>query len=114
LPLLMIAVAIALGIAFFGTPSPIFSTGLIVIVAVEFVRILVLSGPLGEELGWRGFALPRTKRHRSAFDGSNLWDSYGVLWHVPLYFVPATGPWEPQRRHRSGLRDRSIRGPMSR
>jgi len=94
LPLVMVVVAILVGVAAFSTATPTFSIGLIGIVAVEFVRILFLGGPLGEEIGWRGFALPRMQTPRTAFDASVLLGIVWGLWHVPLYFVPGTGQFE--------------------
>jgi len=46
----------------------------------------LLTSGLGEELGWRGFALPRLQRSRSALLAS-LW--LGLLWagwHLPAFF----------------------------
>jgi membrane protease YdiL (CAAX protease family) len=64
------------------------------LVAAEFVRVLFLGGPLGEELGWRGFALPRLLARRSPFGASVLLGVVWGLWHAPLYFVPGTGQFE--------------------
>jgi hypothetical protein len=55
----------------------------------------VTSG-LGEELGWRGFALPRLQRTRSALTSSVLISLAWAGWHLPAFFyVPsyvALGP----------------------
>jgi uncharacterized protein len=48
----------------------------------------VLSGPLGEELGWRGFALPRLLGHPYGALAVSLF--LGVIhaaWHLPLFLV---------------------------
>jgi uncharacterized protein len=61
-----------------------------------YLHILVLGGPLGEEPGWRGFALPRLQRRFGPLRGT-LW--LGVLhgvWHLPLYlYVPGYNRAEP-------------------
>jgi uncharacterized protein len=54
LPLLMMMVAIAVAVALLGVPAPHLTGSLLGVVLLEFVRILFLGGPLGEELGWRG------------------------------------------------------------
>jgi len=64
------------------------------LVAAEFVRVLFLGGPLGEEPGWRGFALPALLARRSPFSASVLLGVVWGLWHAPLYFVPGTGQFE--------------------
>jgi membrane protease YdiL (CAAX protease family) len=64
------------------------------VLLVEFVRILFLGGPLGEELGWRGFALPRLQQRRTALTSSIFLGLIWGLWHIPLYFVPGTGQHE--------------------
>lgn len=50
----------------------------------------VVGGQTGEEIGWRGWALPRlTARFGLALSGVLL----GVIWatwHLPLFFIPGT------------------------
>ena len=65
LPLVMVAIAIVIAVALLGAAAPTFSIALVGIIAVEFVRILFVGGPLGEEIGWRGFALPRLQATRT-------------------------------------------------
>jgi uncharacterized protein len=57
-------------------------------VAVYWLVSLVFYG-YGEEIGWRGFALPRLQRQRDALRAS-LWLSllWGV-WHLPLFVFSA-------------------------
>src|SRR4051812_15404191 len=79
LPLAMMVAAIAVSVAAFGAPSPGVTFGLAGVVIAEFVRVLFLGGPLEEELGWRGFALPRLQQHRTALDASIL---LGMVWGI--------------------------------
>jgi membrane protease YdiL (CAAX protease family) len=46
-------------------------------------------GPLGEEPGWRGFALPRLLRLHGPLVGSLILGPLWALWHLPLFWVPA-------------------------
>jgi uncharacterized protein len=53
----------------------------------ELFLVFLVGGPLGEELGWRGYALPTMQERmgwRSA--GLVLGFIWGV-WHLPLFFI---------------------------
>ena len=47
----------------------------------------VFSGPLGEEIGWRGFALPQLLARYSALTASLILGSVWAVWHLPLILV---------------------------
>jgi len=42
------------------------------------------GGPLGEEAGWRGFALPRLQRHLSPVGSALVLGFLWANWHLPL------------------------------
>jgi len=51
---------------------------------VLFPLTLLIGGPLGEEPGWRGYALPRLQTGRSALLASLILGALIALWHLPL------------------------------
>jgi membrane protease YdiL (CAAX protease family) len=58
---------------------------------VSFAVSFWIGGPLGEEPGWRGFALPRLQALYGPLLGSFILAPLHVLWHLPLYWVPEWG-----------------------
>jgi CAAX protease family protein len=59
--------------------------------AVSFVVAFIIGGPLGEEPGWRGFALPRLQQLYGPLVGTLILGPIHVLWHLPYFFIPEWG-----------------------
>lgn len=59
-------------------------------IPVAFLYILVLMGPLGEELGWRGFALKRMLLICSPLKAGLITGILWSMWHIPLFFIQGT------------------------
>jgi uncharacterized protein len=57
-----------------------------------FAFMVVLGGPLFEEPGWRGFALPRLQRLHGPLVGGLILGSLWALWHLPGFLVPQKLP----------------------
>jgi CAAX protease family protein len=58
--------------------------------AVFFVYPGLLAGPLGEEIGWRGFALPRLQQFTGPVQASLILGLLWAFWHAPIWF---SGQW---------------------
>jgi uncharacterized protein len=54
------------------------------------VLLLLLIGALGEETGWRGYALPQLQRRFSPLASSLILAVVWFGWHLPQFFVIAT------------------------
>ena len=62
--------------------------------AIPFaIGMQIITGAVGEELGWRGFLLPRLRKHYGPVTAAWVMGSLWSLWHVPAWFIP----WLPHR-----------------
>jgi len=82
LPILLCAAAMAI-MAVFGQPIALPTAAAARELPERFIFILLFIG-LGEEPGWRGFALPRLQRKHSPLVASLILAPIWALWHLPL------------------------------
>ncbi|NTV06320.1 MAG: CPBP family intramembrane metalloprotease [Chlorobiaceae bacterium] len=61
-----------------------------IIVAVNFVFVFLIGGPLGEEFGWRGVVLPALEARFNPPWDSLVLGVIWTLWHLPLFFISAS------------------------
>jgi uncharacterized protein len=61
---------------------------------VPSIVILTIFAGMGEEFGWRGFALPRLQSRHSALVSGLIVGVLWSLWHLPLYFVEGTNQYD--------------------
>jgi len=54
------------------------------------VVFTLLSGPLSEEAGWRGFALPRLQSKFNPLVSSLILGVFWCCWHIPLFLMPGS------------------------
>ncbi len=59
-----------------------------------FLVILTLTDGLGEELGWRGFALPRLLCRHNALAASLILGVLWALWHLPLVWTEGASMYQ--------------------
>ncbi|HEX3395540.1 MAG TPA: CPBP family intramembrane glutamic endopeptidase [Steroidobacteraceae bacterium] len=52
-----------------------------------------LAVAIGEEPGWRGFALPRLTQHLGPLAGTLALGIAWVLWHLPLFVMPGSAQY---------------------
>ena len=70
-----------------GSSTPIPGPGSL----LEFVLVLplmvLIGGALGEELGWRGYALPSLQLRHHPLAAVGILTLVHLVWHLPLFFV---------------------------
>jgi uncharacterized protein len=64
---------------------------------LPFVVIGLILPSLGEETGWRGFALPRLHEQRGPVIGTLILGVLHGLWHLPVFFTAGLGPFGTTR-----------------
>jgi membrane protease YdiL (CAAX protease family) len=65
----------------------------VVVQLLSFLVLSIVTGAMGEELGWRGFLLPRLQQRFNALTSSLTVGVIWGLWHAPLWLLPGYG-WD--------------------
>jgi membrane protease YdiL (CAAX protease family) len=77
-----------------GYPMPDFPTLKAIratpIALIGMVLLGIITGPLSEELGWRGFALDRLQDRHGPWIATLIIGLFWGLWHLPLFFIRGT------------------------
>ena len=60
----------------------------LVLYVVAGLFFLFAGGPVFEEIGWRGFALPCLQQLHGPLIGSLILGTLWALWHLPLFLIP--------------------------
>jgi len=96
-PFILFSSALALGAAL-GIEIDLSEPAILNTIAVENGNLFVLIFPaflylfvtlLGEEIGWRGYALPRMLTDQSELSASLLLGVLWGLWHLPIALAPS-------------------------
>jgi membrane protease YdiL (CAAX protease family) len=87
LSMALIPLTIAFGYIALGHPARGLEAGMTVGTYVALWLGGWLTGPLAEESGWRGFALPRMQGRMSALNASVVLGLLWAFWHLPQYLT---------------------------
>jgi membrane protease YdiL (CAAX protease family) len=86
--------AIGIGLLF-GVPAPELTLpagvprdGLLFALPIIFLLNIFMGGPLAEDIGWRGYILPKLRERMSALNASLVIGVVWALWHLPFFIFP--------------------------
>jgi uncharacterized protein len=88
-PLVMLA-ALALHVALGGVMPAFAATDHVGHLLLQFGLVLFVGGPVGEEFGWRGYALPTLIPKVGWRWASLIVGAIWALWHLPLFYMAGT------------------------
>ncbi|WP_207649976.1 CPBP family intramembrane glutamic endopeptidase [Clostridium cavendishii] len=60
-------------------------------ILICFFAIIIFGGPLGEELGWRGFVLPKLQQKVNPLISSIIIGIIWTSWHIPMFYFHVPG-----------------------
>ena len=86
LPLFFVLIGIGLYSLFIGDIGSFDSMAFLSIPTILWAGFY--AGPLGEELGWRGFLLPEFQKRFSNLKSAILIGVIWFVWHIPLFWAP--------------------------
>lgn len=95
LSLTLIPLLVALIYILAGNPVKGIAPGTSLSFLMLNVLYTLLFGPLAEETGWRGFALPRLQQKFNALLSSIILGVVWAFWHLPFYFISGGGAGIP-------------------
>ena len=85
-----LSLVIGVGLLGFEMPAMDYLKAIAANPTIIFIVLLLslISGPLNEEFGWRGYALDRLLIRFGFLKGSLILGFIWAIWHLPWYFTP--------------------------
>jgi uncharacterized protein len=97
LPVAVYVVAVSLNILLGASASTAeqFGSWYLILPLFAYSLLFPLSGAFGEELGWRGYALPRVQARLWALSAALIIGVIQTAWHLPLFMIDRSTPPVP-------------------
>jgi membrane protease YdiL (CAAX protease family) len=89
-PMFVFFLSVGIYLAIGGIPPGPDSTPLPGFSFLALAILAIFTGATGEELGWRGFALPRLQMRYSALTSSLILGFYWGIWHIPIWILTSS------------------------
>ena len=90
MPLIVVLAAAGAHLALGGSMAALPPVEHIPLAVANLFLVLLLGGPLGEEFGWRGYALPALQAGMGWRTASLVLGAVWGVWHLPLLFFADT------------------------